>query len=397
MASFAYDMDTHRIFCGADELEEGSFYQGLAPTDLSGKWTSEVLPTPPLSPSPPFDPLLGSAEAPWEPWAALDATYGSSNMAEALELVSEFLDDRGSLLSTAVSDAFVAEIFAEMQEAGERPLRHDCMWGTSDAFDPVGYLPCSVNYPGHKEVPSITCQAQVTPVSKITITNITTTNETTANAPAVTACSPTGFSTSRPHTCGLETPSDSEEEIDVVTVDRRQTPSRPSVPHSTNTAGVRSSEQLSRGMARHFQVSIQLQHNYAAPTPPPAPPPAHQPSLAKRARAGGGTVRWPAHNSCGSSGSGSASDSDETERRRTHNILERRRRDGLRSRFATLRSELPDLRQNLRAAKVLILRRAAEHAIRLAAHENSLIEEKRHLEKQQRLLTRQLQRMRSST
>uniref|UniRef100_A0A8C4Q6X9 MYC proto-oncogene, bHLH transcription factor a n=1 Tax=Eptatretus burgeri TaxID=7764 RepID=A0A8C4Q6X9_EPTBU len=396
MASFTYDVDTHRLFCGADELDEGSFYHGLAPPETSDKWTSEMLPTPPLSPSPQFDPLLGSAEAPWEPWAALDATYGSSNMAEALELVSEFLDDRGSLLSTAVNDAFVAEIFAEMQEAGERPLRRDCMWGTSDAFEPVGYLPCSANYPGRKEVPPVTCQGQVTPVPEITVTSITTTHETAANAPAVTAFSPTGFTASHPHTCGLETPSDSEEEIDVVTVDRRQTPSCPHVPHSTNTAGVRPFQQPSRGMAQHFQVSIQLQHNYAAPTPLPAPPPAHQPSLAKRARAGGGIVRRPAYNSCGSSGSGSASDSDETERRRTHNILERRRRDGLRSRFAALRSELPDLRQNLRAAKVLILRRAAEHALRLAAHENSLLEEKKLLEKQQRLLTRQLQRMRSS-
>uniref|UniRef100_A0A8C4RBN7 BHLH domain-containing protein n=1 Tax=Eptatretus burgeri TaxID=7764 RepID=A0A8C4RBN7_EPTBU len=94
--------------------------------------------------------------------------------------------------------------------------------------------------------------------------------------------------------------------------------------------------------------------------------------------------------SAGSSGSDS---SDDLERRRTHNILERQRRDSLRSCFTRLREQLPDLRHQPRAAKVAVLRRAAEHARALQAEENRLHAEQKRLQTRQAQLRARLQKL----
>ncbi|XP_061410002.1 transcriptional regulator Myc-2-like [Lethenteron reissneri] len=147
-----------------------------------------------------------------------------------------------------------------------------------------------------------------------------------------------------------------EEEIDVVTV-RAPRPTgarhRPALPTSSTS---------STSSSLHRQ-----QHNYAAASPREGPRGAPRP---RRPAAPHGDTEPGARAASGGS-PGAASDSDEPcERRRAHNILERRRRDDLRQSFAALRAQLPELAS--RAAKVHILERAAETARELGARERRL-------------------------
>uniref|UniRef100_A0A8C0HQS9 BHLH domain-containing protein n=2 Tax=Accipitrinae TaxID=8955 RepID=A0A8C0HQS9_9AVES len=60
---------------------------------------------------------------------------------------------------------------------------------------------------------------------------------------------------------------------------------------------------------------------------------------------------------------------DDSERRRNHNILERQRRNDLRSSFLTLRDHVPELVKNEKAAKVVILKKATEYVHSLQAED----------------------------
>lgn len=62
-----------------------------------------------------------------------------------------------------------------------------------------------------------------------------------------------------------------------------------------------------------------------------------------------------------------SSDSEDVEKRKEHNDLERKRRNDLKSSFQMLRKQVPDLQNNDRAPKVLILRKAAEHIRQLTS------------------------------
>ena len=54
-------------------------------------------------------------------------------------------------------------------------------------------------------------------------------------------------------------------------------------------------------------------------------------------------------------------ESDEEARRASHNVLERKRRNDLKNSFDILRMGIPDLEDNVRAPKVVILRKAVEY------------------------------------
>lgn len=81
------------------------------------------------------------------------------------------------------------------------------------------------------------------------------------------------------------------------------------------------------------------------------------------------------------------SDAEDTDRRRNHNFLERKRRYDLRSRFLSLRDQIPGL-EAAKTPKVAILTHATEY---LDALHN---EEKRQLKEKRFLLTRQQQLLR---
>lgn len=160
--------------------------------------------------------------------------------------------------------------------------------------------------------------------------------------------------------------SDSEEEIDVVTVVR--CPSSPSPLPSLAEARLREQEEAEQqrlALQRH-NAEIQLQHNYAAPCPASPPPSSH-----KRSRDGTMRHHHHSHRSSSSSSSLSLSSSrfssrncaeteDEEERRRTHNVMERQRRNELKNCFMRLRDNVPELTRNDKASKVVILKRARD-------------------------------------
>ncbi|XP_061741885.1 N-myc protein isoform X2 [Nerophis ophidion] len=214
-----------------------------------------------------------------------------------------------------------------------------------------------------------------------------------------------------------------EEEIDVVTVEKRRcTTSKAAassgVPKSQDQRGVASGA-AGRFVHRAPQELIlkrssvhQQQHNYAAPSPytsddDPAPP-------SKKQKTTDGSRHAPrtagSSSSCGSISSGGprsrrscsgdssprgGSDSEDSERRRNHNILERQRRNDLRSSFLTLRDHVPELARNEKAAKVLILKKATEYVSSLETQELRLQQEKDRLQARRQQLMCRLEQART--
>ncbi|XP_056621328.1 N-myc protein [Triplophysa dalaica] len=216
-----------------------------------------------------------------------------------------------------------------------------------------------------------------------------------------------------------------EEEIDVVTVEKRRSTTSKitntglSVASSQASAGGRSGTGVSKApqeliLKRTAAASIhQQQHNYAAPSPysdpqdgPTAPP-------CKKLRIDNSTIslRTGRHqNSSPNSPTNTApaprikkseassprcSDSEDSERRRNHNILERQRRNDLRSSFLTLRDQVPELAHNDKAAKVVILKKATEYVYSLEAQELRLQQEKDRLQARRQQLLRRLEQSRT--
>ena len=73
--------------------------------------------------------------------------------------------------------------------------------------------------------------------------------------------------------------------------------------------------------------------------------------------------------------SNSGSDEEDYDKRATHNVLERKRRNDLKTSFHSLRDEVPDIKENERAPKVLILKKAKEHIEKLVSDELNLLTE----------------------
>lgn len=79
-------------------------------------------------------------------------------------------------------------------------------------------------------------------------------------------------------------------------------------------------------------------------------------------------------------------DSEDSEMSRaTHNVLERQRREDLKCRFQLLRDSIPELEDNERAPKVLILKKASDYVHQLTLEEQRLMADKE-LEKQRRII-----------
>uniref|UniRef100_A0A8B9J2B3 MYCL proto-oncogene, bHLH transcription factor n=1 Tax=Amazona collaria TaxID=241587 RepID=A0A8B9J2B3_9PSIT len=162
------------------------------------------------------------------------------------------------------------------------------------------------------------------------------------------------------------------EEIDVVTVEKRQSLSL----RKPVTITLRA-DPLDPCMKR-FHISVhQQQHNYAARSPPDTPSepaPATtlpEPSLPKAS---------------GSPGS----DSEDVAKRKNHNYLERKRRNDLRSRFLALRDQVPGLASCPKAPKVVILSKSSEYLQSLLAAERRMVAEKRQLRLRQTQLLKRI-------
>ncbi|KAG8445671.1 hypothetical protein GDO86_010445 [Hymenochirus boettgeri] len=189
-----------------------------------------------------------------------------------------------------------------------------------------------------------------------------------------------------------------EEEIDVVTVEKRRTTSNKSMTSLTITVRPKNTIQ-SLTKSTHSEVilkrcaPVHQQHNYAAPSPyveteEVAPPQKKQknelPRLVK-------SMMQPKPKSS----SPRNYDSEDSERRRNHNILERQRRNDLRSSFLTLRDHVPELIKNDKAAKVVILKKATEYVHTLHNDEEKLLQEKEKLQVIQQQLVKKIEHLRS--
>ncbi|XP_026866576.2 myelocytomatosis oncogene homolog [Electrophorus electricus] len=183
---------------------------------------------------------------------------------------------------------------------------------------------------------------------------------------------------------GESSASDSEEEIDVVTVRRCST--------LTRSQQQEESRREQQRALKRCHLEIQQQHNYAAPRPasPPPPSPSH-----KRVRGGAESGRVAQHTSRSRSFASrhSADTEDEEERRRTHNVMERQRRNELKNCFLRLRDNVPELSNNDKASKVVILKRAKESIRNLESEDQRLRLKRDKLRDRQELLKARLEQL----
>ncbi|KAM7138596.1 protein L-Myc [Macrochelys suwanniensis] len=193
-----------------------------------------------------------------------------------------------------------------------------------------------------------------------------------------------------PASSGAERPCDSEgEEIDVVTVEKRQSLSM----RKPVTITVRA-DPLDPCM-KHFHISIhQQQHNYAARSPPD--PCSHEEASEKEIKEEPLSSPEQATESSSpepcllKTGSAPSSDSEDMAKRKNHNYLERKRRNDLRSRFLALRDQVPGLANCPKTPKVVILSKASEYLQSLVSAERRMAVEKRQLKLRQHQLLKRI-------
>lgn len=155
------------------------------------------------------------------------------------------------------------------------------------------------------------------------------------------------------------------------------------------------------------QVKIRLDtlshcHNYSLPHPgtkrgrslPSSPEQSPRPSKRSRKELNVPELRQAVQKlkSCSSRNS---SDSEECGEKRTqHNVLERKRRNDLKYSFFTLRDSVPELFKQERAAKVVILKKAADYITSLCIEHEKLSKEKDSLKVSNDILKNKLARLR---
>ncbi|XP_010749776.2 transcriptional regulator Myc-A isoform X1 [Larimichthys crocea] len=191
-----------------------------------------------------------------------------------------------------------------------------------------------------------------------------------------------------------------EEEIDVVTVEKRQAVKR-SDPSPSET------RHPSPLVLKRCHVSTH-QHNYAA-----HPSMRHEQPAVKRLKLESGGSGGGSGNGGGGGGGGGGShsrvlkqissnrkcssprtsDTEDYDKRRTHNVLERQRRNELKLSFFALRDEIPEVANNEKAAKVVILKKATECIYSMQSDEQRLLTLKEQLRRKSELLKQRLSQL----
>ncbi|XP_039982196.1 transcriptional regulator Myc-A isoform X1 [Xiphias gladius] len=182
-----------------------------------------------------------------------------------------------------------------------------------------------------------------------------------------------------------------EEEIDVVTVEKRQAVKRcdPSPLETRHPSPL---------VLKRCHVSTH-QHNYAA-----HPSMRHEQPAVKRLKlessSGGGVSghsrvlkQISSNRKCMSP---RTSDTEDYDKRRTHNVLERQRRNELKLSFFALRDEIPEVANNEKAAKVVILKKATECIYSMQSDEQRLLSLKEQLRRKSELLKQRLAQLQGS-
>ncbi|XP_061197641.1 myc protein-like [Saccostrea echinata] len=223
------------------------------------------------------------------------------------------------------------------------------------------------------------------------------------------------------HSLGTETPSDSEEEIDVVTVEKKQLQQVPVVSakktvftvQSVKTERVEGSEDKLGAAKTTVTVKVKVdcptdEHPYSLPVSslkrvrslPNSPSMSPLPSKRCKRELSDRDIKKVCHKLRGSgsssaSSSRNSSDSEEyPEGKRTqHNVLERKRRNDLKFSFFSLRDSVPELVKQERAPKVQILKKASDYIRKLSADERRLESERELLQEKHEQLRRTLEKL----
>ncbi|XP_069477725.1 myc proto-oncogene protein [Ambystoma mexicanum] len=408
--AYDYDYDTVQPYFFYADDEEAQLYgahpQGLQsqlqpPAPSEDIWKKfELLPTPPLSPSRRSS-LTGSL---------LPST------ADQLEMVTEFLG------GDMISQSFICEL--DDEAFFKSIIRQDCMWSGFSAAAKLEKVVSEklANYQAARKEQSAASVACVPPpvvvpylpdlgptcidpsmVFPYPLTECLTKANPPSPAVELPSCMDTPPATSSSSSDSEEDPDDDdddeedEEEIDVVTIEKRQP--------SAKKQESRKHRQL---VLKRCHVSIH-QHNYAAPHGPihqhdyAASPSTRTSSTktdystAKRLKTDhSGRVLKPITNNrkCASP---RTSDSEENDKRRTHNVLERQRRNELKLSFFALRDQIPEVADNEKAPKVVILKKATEYTLAIQADEQRLLAEKEQLRRKGEQLKQKLEQLRNSS
>ncbi|XP_033112415.1 myc protein-like [Anneissia japonica] len=359
-------------------MDEEEFYESTTPSeDIWKKF--QLLPTPPRSPGRDeiddgFSPLITDTITSFHP-----------AITEQLRLVSESLDD--GLASPAPPTIFVGDINSN--------LIQDCMWSglieTSLDSEKDISTPSKTVLSKDKSLPS---KFPVTKSSKVP--SSTTAEYGTGECVDPTAVFP--YPLSDRMDLSPETPSDSEEEIDVVSVSEKQQKVSEitkirithnySAPYSASlkrksglNLSLNTSSKKSKTEANIEEVKRVLQSIKT--------PSSHSSSRSSSKYSSRQNSRTGSRNS-----SRASSDSEDIDKRASHNVLERKRRTDLKNSFMRLRDNIPELECQERAAKVVILKKAVDYVEELQSDESSLQEEERILRRRNLMLLQKLRTLR---
>ncbi|XP_048760098.1 transcriptional regulator Myc-A-like isoform X2 [Ostrea edulis] len=223
------------------------------------------------------------------------------------------------------------------------------------------------------------------------------------------------------HSLGTETPSDSEEEIDVVTVEKKQLQQVPVVQakktvftvQSVKTERVEVNDDKLGAAKTTVTVKVKVdcptdEHPYSLPVSslkrvrslPNSPSMSPLPSKRCKRELTDRDMKKVCHKlrASGSSSASSSRNSSDSEdypegKRTQHNVLERKRRNDLKFSFFSLRDSVPELIKQERAPKVQILKKASEYIRKLSSDERKLESEREMLQEKHEQLRRTLEKL----
>ncbi|XP_035469249.1 transcriptional regulator Myc-A isoform X1 [Scophthalmus maximus] len=411
--NYDYDYDSLQPYFYYDNEEEDFYPQQLQPPAPSEDiWKKfELLPTPPLSPS----------RRP-----SLSSLFPST--ADQLEMVTEFLGD-DVVNQSIICDADYSQTFLKSI------IIQDCMWSGFSAAAKlekvVSERLASLHAARKESVAGESAEHAGAAAWRMSSSYLQDLNTSASECidpsvvfPYQMAETPKqGAGTLPSNDLGLDTPPNSgsssssssscsdsddddddeedqeeEEEIDVVTVEKRQAVKRcdPSPLETRHPSPL---------VLKRCHVSTQ-QHNYAA-----HPSMRHEQPAVKRLKLESGSGGGGGGGGGGHSGhsrvlkqissnrkclSPRTSDTEDYDKRRTHNVLERQRRNELKLSFFGLRDEIPEVAKNEKAAKVVILKKATECIYSMQSDEQRLLSLKEQLRRKSELLKQRLAQLHGS-
>ncbi|XP_039609899.1 transcriptional regulator Myc-like [Polypterus senegalus] len=402
--NYDYDYDSIQPYFYFD-TEEEDFYQQQQqnrvqpPAPSEDIWKKfELLPTPPLSPS-----------------RRSSLSVAIPSVTEQLEMVTEFLGD------DVVNQSFICDGDDDSQAFLKSIIIQDCMWSgfsaTAKLEKVVSERLASIQAARKESTAGVNANLNTHYLQDLSAAvvecidpSVVLTFPLNDSSRSCAETPPSPLSEDTPsNTCSsVSSGSDSDEndddddddeddddedeeeddeEIDVVTVEKRQ-PTKRTDP-SSGAASAPHRAHHSPLVLKRCHVSTQ-QHNYAA-----HPSSRNEQPSVKRLKLESTRVLKQISNNrkCWSP---RTSDTEENDKRRTHNVLERQRRNELKLSFFALRDEIPEVANNEKAPKVVILKKAAECIFSMETDEQRLVAVKEQLRKKNDQLRLRLEQLRTS-